>query len=244
MKSVPYQLLIHDLMAIPGKEDRMREKQRAELAKRGNQLRAEMILRGKALKEENTNKLGELIKSKAEAEAVKQEKEKIKHLAEDLEKAALETYRAAAEEEKRARDEEQAQANQKEAEETFRKYDSNQNGKVEVVELQTRIVFDRNRDGEVSVEEAKYFLESEEQMDLDTFVTVAWPKIKPFLMMDSGLFRPPRTTGDQGGEAGDMEPSASHEAREHYEEEEEEDDVGVGEVSYYLRFCLTENILR
>lgn len=217
----------------------MREKQRAELAKRGNQLRAEMILRGKALKEENTNKLGELIKSKAEAEAVKQEKEKIKHLAEDLEKAALETYRAAAEEEKRVKDEEQAQANQKEAEETFRKYDSNQNGKVEVVELQTRIVFDRNRDGEVSVEEAKYFLESEEEMDLETFVTVAWPKIKPFLMMDSGLFRPPRP--EQGGEAGDMEPSASHEAREHYEDEEE-DDVGVGEVSYYhMRFSFYSN---
>lgn len=209
------------------------------MAKRGNQLRAEMILKGKALKEENTNKLTELDKSKAEAEAVKQEKEKIKQLAEDVEKAALETYRAAADEEKRVRDEQMAQENQKEAEETFRKYDSNQNGRVEVAELQTRIAFDRNRDGEVSVEEAKYFLEGEEQLDLETFHTVAWPKIKPYLMMDSGLFTPPQ----QEGEVADLEPHGQEQEGEGEEdggyEGDEEDDVGVGEVSGIVRGLLS-----
>lgn len=201
------------------------------MAKRGNQMRAEMIIKGKALKEDNTNKLTDLAKSKAEAEAVKLEKEKIKQQAEDLEKAALATYREAAEEERRVREEEQAQLNQKEAEETFHKYDSNQNGKVEVVELQTRIVFDRNRDGEVSVEEAKYFLESEDELDLATFITVAWPKIKPFLMMDSGLFKPPRKVDEQN------RPQATDEATDLGHEDDdgeypnEEDDVGVGEVS-------------
>lgn len=183
-----------------------------------------MILKGKALKEENTKKLTELANSKQEAEAVKQEKENIKRAAEDLEKAALDTYRAAAEEEKRVRDEMMAQENQREAEETFRKYDSNQNGKVEVAELQTRIVFDRNRDGQVSVEEANYFLEFSDELDLETFITLAWPKIKPYLMMDSGLFKPPpQTKTDSEGEMADLEP-IGHEA------EAEEDDVGVGEV--------------
>lgn len=209
-----------------GKEDRLREKQRAELAKRGNQLRAEMILKGKTLKEENTNKLTELIKSKAEAESVKQEKEKIKKQVEDLEKAALDTYRAAADEEKRVKDELMAQENHREAEETFRKYDSNQNGRVEVAEMQTRIAFDRNRDGDVSVEEAKYFLEAEEELDLDTFITVAWPKIKPYLMMDSGLFKPPAP--EEADELADMEPHGH--PNDGYEGEDEED-VGVGEVS-------------
>lgn len=197
------------------------------MAKRGNQLRAEMILKGKTLKEENTNKLAELIKSKTEAESVKHEKEVIKKQVEDMEKAALDTYRAVADEEKRVRDEEMANANQKEAEETFRKYDSNGNGRVDVAELQTRIAFDRNRDGEVSVEEAKYFLESEEDMDLETFFTVAWPKIKPYLMMDSGLFKAPQ---EEQGEAADMEP-VGHEEDDAGYEGDEEDDVGVGEVS-------------
>lgn len=189
-----------------------------------------MILKGKTLKEENSAKLAELIKSKTEAESVKEEKDKIKKQAEDLEKAALETYRAAEEEEKRLRNEEEARNNQKEAEETFRKYDSNGDGKVDVAELQTRIVFDRNRDGEVSVEEAKYFLEFEEALDLETFITVAWPKIKPFLMMDSGLFKPPATDAE-AGEMADMEPAGQEGADEG---SYEEDDVGVGEVSYQV----------
>lgn len=188
-----------------------------------------MILKGKTLKEENTNKLADLIKSKTEAESVKQEKEKIKQQVEDLEKAALDTYRAAADEEKRLRDEEMARETQKEAEETFRKYDSNGNGKVDVAELQTRIAFDRNRDGEVSVEEAKYFLEGEEELDLETFITIAWPKIKPYLMMDSGLFKPPQ----EEGEAADMEPPGHDEEDGGAYEGDEEDDVGVGEVSRF-----------
>lgn len=224
--------MITFLILFPGKEDRLREKQRAELAKRGHQMRAEMILKGKTLKEENTKKLAELIKSKTEAEGVKAEKEKIKKQTEDLEKAALETYRLAAEEEKRVRDQEMAQESQKEAEETFKKFDSDGDGKVSVAELQTRIAFDRNRDGMVSVEEAKYFLEEEEQLDLETFITVSWPKVKPYLMMDSGLFKPPVKEEDIHGEMADMEPhgGGAHEDEEGYEGDEE-DDVGVGEVS-------------
>ncbi|XP_053660539.1 glucosidase 2 subunit beta [Anopheles marshallii] len=174
-----------------GKEDRMREKQRSEMLKSGNQLRLEMSQRGRALKDEQRTRLADLDKNRAEAEALKQEKATLKGEAEELENAALKMYRDREEEAKKLKEETEAVNNRDEAEETFRKYDSNQNQMLELVELQTRIVFDRNRDGAVTEDEARFFLDERDQVDFETFVTLCWPRIKPFLMMDSGLFKPP-----------------------------------------------------
>uniref|UniRef100_A0A182PQA4 Glucosidase II beta subunit N-terminal domain-containing protein n=1 Tax=Anopheles epiroticus TaxID=199890 RepID=A0A182PQA4_9DIPT len=174
-----------------GKEDRMREKQRSEMLKMGNQLRLEMSQRGRALKDEQRARLVDLDKNRAEAEALKQEKATLKAEAEELENAALKVYRDREEEAKRVKEDAEAVSNREEAEETFRKYDSNQNQMLEIVELQTRIVFDRNRDGAVTEDEARFFLDERDQVDFETFVTLCWPRIKPFLMMDSGLFKPP-----------------------------------------------------
>uniref|UniRef100_A0A1B0CR59 Glucosidase 2 subunit beta n=1 Tax=Lutzomyia longipalpis TaxID=7200 RepID=A0A1B0CR59_LUTLO len=216
-----------------GKEDRLREKQKAELAKMGSQMRAEMVRKGKALREEHKSRLSELERAREEAESLKQEREKIKQDAEELENAALQIYRDAAEAEKREREEVEADNNKKEAEETFRKYDSNGDGVIEIAELQTRIVFDRNRDGQVSVEEAKFFLEEHDQIDLETFVTLAWPRIKPFLMLDSGLFKPPAeepTEEEQYGQDGEHIGEDRGEFTDDAEEEEEEEETGEGEV--------------
>lgn len=235
-----------------GKEDRLREKQRAEQAKMGGQMRAEMSQRGKALKEEQRVRFAELEKSKVEAEAIRNEKATIKEDAETLEGVALKVYRDREEDARRAKQDQEALSNREEAEETFRKYDSNQNQLVEIVEMQTRIVFDRNRDGAVTVEEAKYFLEEHDQVDLETFVSLCWPKIKPFLMMDSGLFKPPSDVDelDREGEPEEAdlqnedddrrydldssEPAhlyneEEEEGTELDREEEEEDDEGLDE---------------
>ncbi|XP_053685918.1 glucosidase 2 subunit beta [Sabethes cyaneus] len=193
-----------------GKEDRLREKQRAEMAKMGSQLRAEMSQRGKTMKEEQRVRFAELERSKAEAEALSKEKTAIKEDAEALENAALKVYRDREEEAKRAKQEAEALSNRDEAEEVFRKYDSNQNQLLEIVELQTRVVFDRDRDGSVTEEEARFFLDEHDQVDFETFVTLCWPKIKPFLMLDSGLFKPP-------SDAEELEKES-----EHYEAEEAE----------------------
>lgn len=203
-----------------GKEEREREKLRADLLKRGGQLRAELCAKGKALKEEQMSRLEELKKSIAEAQALKYERENIKRDAEALEGAALDIYRASIESEKAARSEAAAKDNVNEAQDTFIRFDSNGNGVLEIVELQTRIQFDRNRDGAVSEEEARYFLDQRDQIDLDTFITLSWPRIKPYLMLDAGLFKPPASI-DELKEGGNI--NTNNEQHELHEDDEDEE---------------------
>lgn len=175
-----------------GSADKIREKQQAELLKSGNQVRLEMAQKGRKQKDEQKIRMAELEKARQQAEELKEEKYKFKSDAEVLENAALEVYKQAEEEDKKQREEMEAEANQVEAEETFRKFDSNADGKIEIIELQTRIAFDKDRNGVVEIEEARYFLDENDEVDLEKFIAVAWPRIKPFLMLDSGLFKPPR----------------------------------------------------
>lgn len=224
-----------------GKEDRLREKQRQELTKVGSQLKADLSFKGKALKTDYKTRLVELEKSRSEAEALKVEKEKFKKEAEELENAALDVYRQLEEDERRRKQEVEAEENKIEAEQNFQRYDSNENGLLEIAELQTRPVFDRDRNGEVSVEEAKYFLDEQTELDFETYLTVAWPRIKPQLMLDSGLFVPPKLNDDaevidnqdidEGHDDVDVD-HAAEEDEEHDEElnDSEDEEVGQGEI--------------
>lgn len=205
-----------------GKEDRSREKQRAETAKMGNQYRAEMALRGKAMKDEQKIRMDQLEKSKQEAESLRSEKEKIKSKAEGLENAALDVYRELEEAQKRIKDEQEAIDEEQEAKETFYRFDSNQDGFIEVIELQTRMQFDRNHDGVITTEEAKFFLDDHEKVDLETFLTLAYPKMKPFLMMDAGLFKPPATAEEIIEGVDDEDDGDEEEQQQHVEEQLEE----------------------
>lgn len=241
-------LIILLIFCSTGKEEREREKLRADLLKRGNQLRTELSVKGKALKDEQLNRLEELKKSIAEAQLLKEERENIKRDAETLESAALATYKEALDQERAARNEESATHNADEARDTFMRFDSNGNGLLEIVELQTRIQFDRNRDGAVTDDEARFFLDQRDQVDFDTFITLSWPRIKPYLMKEAGLFTPPSSIGelkdsknelydeDEEGEREQLEPlEPARETEELAEEEEyEEEETGEGEVSRRL----------
>lgn len=218
-----------------GSADRVREKQQAELLKSGNQVRVDMAQKGKKQKEEQKIRMAELEKSKQQAEQLKEEKYKMKSDAEILENAALEVYKQADDEDKKQREELEAESNRVEAEETFRKFDSNNNGKIEVIELQTRIAFDKDRNGVVELEEARYFLDENEELDLEGFVTLAWPRIKPFLMLDSGLFKPPRKEGEPVEEDEDdevAEPLVDDSPTEEAELQNEEDDHPDDDTEY------------
>lgn len=203
-----------------GSADRIREKQKAELLKSGNQIRLEMSQKGKKQKEEQKLRLADLEKSRDQADKIREEKRQIKSDAEILENDALDVYRKAEDENRKQKQEEEALKSREEAEETFAKYDSNKDGKVDIVELQTRIVFDKNRNGLVEIEEARYFLDDNDELELESFVSLAWPKIKPFLMLDSGLFKPPRR-GDQPSDDEDEEEPEVDENRHDPAEEAE-----------------------
>lgn len=224
-----------------GKEDRQREKQRLELAKMGSHMRADMSNKGKTMKAEHKVRLAELEKSKNEAEALMAEREKIKQQIEELENSALQVYRDAEEATRHAAEQQATEENRHDATEHFIKYDSNSNGLLEVVELQTRIFFDRDHDGVVSEEEAKYYLDERDSINLEDFITSSWPRIKPILMLDSGLFKPPTDepshVEDDGAskleESDENHPDDFHpdDENEEHNEGDEEEETGEGDVS-------------
>lgn len=94
--------------------------------------------------------MNELLKDKDQAEKLKAEKEAIKKDAEDRENAALEYYRKLEEEAKKKKQEEEEAKSKAEALETFTKFDSNQDGQVDISEIQSRSNFDKDRNGEGS----------------------------------------------------------------------------------------------
>ncbi|KMY90720.1 glucosidase 2 subunit beta [Drosophila simulans] len=225
----------------------------AELHKRGAERRQEMISRGKQMKAEREARRLELDQRRKEQELLRAEKEQLKQNAEALEAEAIEIFK----EQQREVDADTAQAEREpqqmrqEASLTFVRYDTNKDGFVEVTELMVDMNLDRDRNGVVTVEEAKYFLDERERVDLDAFVTLAWPRIKSLQMLAEGLFQPPqpeevtqqaevtteaiqptppKLSEEQAELAGDDDIEADEEGEED-QYDDEEPDVGVGEAS-------------
>lgn len=105
-----------------------------------------LFLSGIQLKKEKKAKLTQLLKIKEDAERIRNENEELKKTAEDSEKVALEEYRKLEEEEKKRNAEEQEKKSRAEAKETFDKFDSNQDGLLDISELQSRKMFDKDGD--------------------------------------------------------------------------------------------------
>ncbi|XP_059479693.1 glucosidase 2 subunit beta [Neocloeon triangulifer] len=160
----------------------------AEMQKKGAELRREMARKAAELKAEKLNQLNQLKKDQEEALAIKVEKEVIKSQAEEKENAALAVYREAEEKEKAKKAEIQKEENAKEAKSMFELFDSDRNGRISLQELQTKQEFDRDRDGQVTAEEARFFLNENEEVGEDSFVAECWPRMKPFYMMNAGKY--------------------------------------------------------
>ncbi|XP_060526233.1 glucosidase 2 subunit beta [Cylas formicarius] len=231
-----------------GKTAREEAQKQAELLKVGKQLRQELSQQGLKLKEVKNQKLSDLKRNRDEAESIKAEKEQLKKQAEEVEEKALEYYRELEKEYKNKKAEKEAEKDRNEAMEEFKKLDINQDGVVDVGEIQSRASFDRDRNGEVSEEEAKLFLGSQESVDLNTFLEKSWRLIKPFIMMDSGMYKPPVSNEQSGddvvaqddegvepevAEATEQDDDEDEENEEEKEEEKEETEPPTEErVSY------------
>lgn len=184
------------------------------------------------LKQEKKEKLVTLQKNSDEADLIRKEHEKFKKEAEELENQALQQYKIIEEEQKRAKQEEENKKFKEEALDAFTLFDSNKDGKLEISELQTRPTFDRDRDGEISEEEAKYFLDDRTSIEFEEFFEISWPKIKPLHMLNAGLFKPPREQ-QPASEADDMqededlpeEEHDEHDENHEYEEGQEEEET-------------------
>ncbi|XP_042879152.1 glucosidase 2 subunit beta-like isoform X2 [Penaeus japonicus] len=194
-------------------------KQQEERLK-GFQMRQSMIEEGRKRKKEAEVKMDELKKEKEEAEAMRNEKEEIKKIAEEPEKEALEKYNTIEQERKAKAEEEQKAKEDAEAREAFSHLDNDGDGILTVAELQSRQTFDTNRDGEVTAEEAKFYLRQEESMDLETFLVSGWPMMRPTYKMDQRMFVPPTT--EAPAEALTPPPVPGSEGKDEQQGEEDE----------------------
>lgn len=228
-----YKLQCENTCGELGKSAREEARRQAELLRAGRELRSELAEKGAQLKKAKRQELNELTAQKLEAEKVLLEKDVLKKDVESQESAALEVYKTIEDEQKRKTDELNALQDRKEAIETFHKLDSNQDGLLEISELQSRSGFDTDRNGEISNEEARSYLnlldENYDSVDLESFITTSWSTIKPIMLIEGGLFRGRGTVEEvplrvQNGD--NPEQNADEEDEEDIEQDGEPYDAG------------------
>ena len=183
-----------------GRSAREAEEARLRVIQEGLNRRQGMVNQAKVMLEEKRVQLQEKEMQKTELEAAKVEKERLKDEAEAPEKEALDYYRQIEEEETRRQEEEKKAAEDAAAAETFSELDGDGDGVVTVAELQARPGLDTNKDGEVTEDEAKFFLGDKDSFDLDSFKDGAYALIKPYLDLEKVTAEPeePVAIEDEG----------------------------------------------
>merc|ERR1719309_186472 len=144
-----------------------------------------MVEEAKRLQEEKVAELATKEAKKVEQEAVKQEKEQLKEAAEAPEKEALDFYKKLEEEENKKKMEQEEEENKAKADAMFASLDTDSDGKLTVAELQARPGLDTNKDGEVSEEEARFFLGADqEHFEIESFRSAGYVLVKPYLELE------------------------------------------------------------
>jgi len=184
-----------------------REAKQAELkaALEGFNIRRGMVEEAKRIREEKVADLASKEAVLIQQESVKELKEKEKEAAEGPEKEALEFYRKVEDEERRKKEESEAAARDAEAGEYFAILDSDADGVITIEELRARSGLDTNKDGEVSEEEAKFFLSDQEHFTHETFKTTGFVLLKPYLDLEKGQPEPEEATKEEIESVGEEE---------------------------------------
>lgn len=171
-----------------GQAARAEAEKKQVLYKEGSQIRADMIVRGKQLENENKDKLIKIKDDYEEAESIKIEKERIKIECEEKENIVLEKYKKIEPEQEQIPEPPLDEPREIDAEEYFRMLDTDESGTIDMIEIKSKLLFDRDGNGIVSDEEAMYFTGNQDQPNLEEFINKAWDNIKPFAMKEQGNY--------------------------------------------------------
>lgn len=204
------------------REDALRQ---AEVVAQGYQIRTEFSKEGKRQTEERKQHLEELSRQKDEADAAKAEKEARKAEIEEFEKVALDKYKSEEEEKKKEEEElEKVRQDKVDAAEAFMDLDSNHDGKINMDEIQAKWVFDSNKDGIVTEEEAKVFLQDNEEYTQEQFLDIGWMIMKPHYSMLKMFKQPGSEANEEDTTEGSINEAIPEAKSEPIEEEGPYDD--------------------
>lgn len=208
------------------------ERERVEKMKlEGHRVYLEYVQRGQDAKISKQARLEELTKERDQVDMERAELEKRKTEVEQPENEAKERHQKAWDE---VKDKKKAEDRVVAAKEAFRILDTNQDNLVSVAEIKTRLEFDIDADGEVSDEEAKEYLEDNEEVALDLFVEKIYENLPDIVQpprdetKETESETKPATAETPDTEAqGDTERVQSDEGTEtDTEEDEDEQDEG------------------
>jgi len=212
-----------------GRAAREQAEQSARLAREGFTKRIDMSKIGKESRKSKEDERSVLQAELDAAEKIKQARQQMKEEAEKPEKEALEAIRAAEEEERKRKEEEEALLAEGDAESLFKLIDSNGDDKIDVQEMKARQTFDKNKDGIVDDEEARFFLNLEEEMSHEEFLKSGYYLVKPFFLLDKGMFTGPSPSSDEEGHEHDHDHEHDHENKEEQEQTQGEQKSDAGE---------------
>jgi len=167
-----------------GREAREAAEAQYKAAIHGFNVRRSMVDEAKRIQEEKTAELAQKETKKAELDSFREVLQRDKDAAEAPEKEALDFYKKVEEEENRKREEAEKAAADASAAEYFAALDTDADGIITLIELQARSGLDTNKDGQVSEEEAKFFLSDHEHFDIESFKTTGFVLLKPYLDLE------------------------------------------------------------
>jgi len=218
-----------------GRQAREDAEKRRIIEEQGYKIYLDYVQKGKQAKAEKKEELVKLEEQREELQKKRDDLEVIKDDAEAPEKEAKTKHEEAW---KAQRDYAQAQVERARMQEAFTDMDISADGLLEVAEMLNHPEFDIDNNGEVSPEEAKEYLEDNDEVDFDTFSENVWPNIKEiFKSQQESLFpkeQPEGVTPPPGAEPSeippppvdeniDPPPGVDEEEYKYYDDEDEED---------------------
>lgn len=157
----------------------LREKERI-LINEGHKTYQEYCKQGKQARQEKNVRKDELLKQKNGLKEERDTLEAIKTEKEAPEKEAKEAHQKAWEEMKQQKAE---QMEERKVQDAFDHLDTNEDNWLTPAEIQVHKEFDIDNNGEVSLEEAKEYLEDQDQVGPELFKESIWPNIKDIFKM-------------------------------------------------------------